>query len=155
LATTTQDPGAGRGGRRRADRPVQRRVFGGARCAPCVVIVERHPDVLIHPLGCARHQPEHGRAVSSGRIGARHPRAASYVSSAIGTRLRADLRRDTSRRGIYAGIDDEEEGITHLTQTLLPVPRRSGRSTRTSWRSFTPGPGAEELGAVTYGLLRS
>jgi hypothetical protein len=71
----------------------------------------------------------------------------SYVNSAIGTRLRADPRRDSSRRGIYAGIDEEEEGITHLTQTLLPVPRRSERSIRTRrWRSSTPGP-VRELGA--------
>jgi putative polyketide hydroxylase len=68
-------------------------MFLAAHGVPCVVIVERHPDLLIHPLGCARHQP--ARTVELFRQVRLEPAilAASYVSSAIGTPSRPSAPR--------------------------------------------------------------
>jgi hypothetical protein len=113
-------------------------VFLAAHGVPCVVVVvERHPNLLIYILSAARGINLRARSSCFARSDWSPPSAGCELCEQRSVCLRADPRRDSSRRGIYAGIDDEEEGMTHLTQTLLPVPRRSERLTRTSWRAYS------------------
>jgi putative polyketide hydroxylase len=127
-------------------------VFLATHEVPCVVVVERHPDLLIYILSAARHQPAHGRAVSPGRIGARHPRAASYVSSdryafaPIHAKTLADeeyIRRNR-RGGRYNSSDPDPvaspSAFGAIDQDKLEILLRDR---------------ARELGAVTYGLMQS
>jgi hypothetical protein len=80
-------------------------VFLAAHGVPCVV-VERHPDLLIHYiLSAAPHQPAHGRAVSPGRIGAHRPCGELCEQRSVRLVL---IRAETLADEEYAGIDEDE-----------------------------------------------
>jgi hypothetical protein len=125
----------------------ERHVFGGAQCAECR---RRTPPRSANTSSAARHQPAHGRAVSPGRIGACHPRAASYVSS--DRYAFAPIRAETLADEEYTP-ESTRGKITHLTQTL-PSPSAFGAIDQDKLEVLLRDR-AEELGAVTYGLLRS